>query len=74
MLNVLPSNEKVTRGTRKLRELAHSRQDKHTSTVLERSITFSRVFKVVDAEDITNRIKPFWILHQSLIEVSLIPR
>ena len=51
----LKCNEIFTRGLpKKLKDFAHKRQVKHTSTVLEPSILFHTLVKLVDAEDITN--------------------
>ena len=52
---VLKCNEIFTRGLpKKLKDFAYKRQVKHTSTVLEPSIPFHTLVKLVDAEDITN--------------------
>ena len=53
--NNLKSNEIFTKGLPKnLKDFANKRQVKHTSTVLEPSITFHTLVKLVDAEDIAN--------------------
>ena len=51
----LKCNEIFTKGLSKnLKEFANKRQVKHTSTVLEPSIPFHTLVKLVDAEDIAN--------------------
>ena len=51
----LKCNEIVTKGLPKnLKDFANKRQVKHTSTVLEPSIPFHTLVKLVDAEDIAN--------------------
>ena len=51
----LKCNEVFTKGLRKnLKDFANKRQVKHTSTVLEPSIPFHTLVKLVDAEDIAN--------------------
>ena len=51
----LKSNEIFTKGLPKnLKDFANKRQVKHTSTVLEPSISFHTLVKLVDAEDIAN--------------------
>ena len=53
--NHLKCNEIFTEGRPKnLRHFANKRQVKHTSTVLEPSIPFHTLVKLVDAEDIVN--------------------
>ena len=48
-------NEIFTKGLpKKLKDFANKRQVKHTSTVLEPSIPFHTLVKLVDAEDIAN--------------------
>ena len=48
-------NEIFTKGLpRNLKDFANKRQEKHTSTVLEPSILFHTLVKLVDAEDIPN--------------------
>ena len=48
-------NEVFTKGLPKIfKEVANKRQVKHTSTVLEPSIPFHTLVKLVDAEDIAN--------------------
>ena len=47
------SNEKFTEGLRKkIKDFANKKQVKHTSTVLEPSIPFHTLVKLVDAEDV----------------------
>ena len=56
----LKCNEIFTRGSpKKLNDFAHKRQVEHTSTVLEPSIPFHTLVKLVDVEDITNEKKIF---------------
>ena len=51
----LKSNEIFTKGLlEKLKDFANKRQMEHTSTVLEPSIPFHTLVKLVDAEDIVN--------------------
>ena len=51
----LKCNEIITKGLPKnLKDFANKRQVKHTSTVLEPSIPFHTLVKLVDAEDIAN--------------------
>ena len=51
----LKCNEIFTKGLPKnLKDLANKRQIKHTSTILEPSIPFHTLVKLVDAEDIAN--------------------
>ena len=51
----LKCNENFTKGLPKyLNDFANKRQVKHTSTVLEPSIPFHTLVKLVDAEDIAN--------------------
>ena len=51
----LKCNEIFTKGLPKnLKDFANKRQVKHTSTVLEHSIPFHTLVKLVDAEDIAN--------------------
>ena len=51
----LKCNEIFTKGLpKKLKDFANKRQVKHTSTVLEPSILFHTLVKLVDAEDIAN--------------------
>ena len=56
----LKCNEICTKGLPKnLKDFANKRQVKHTSTVLEHSIPFHTLVKLVDAEDIANdKIRP----------------
>ena len=54
-LLILKCNEIFTRSLpKKLKNFSHKKQIKHTSTVLEPSIPFHTLVKLVDAEDITN--------------------
>ena len=51
----LKGNEVITKSLpRNLKDFANKRQVKHTSTVLEHSIPFHTLVKLVDAEDIAN--------------------
>ena len=50
----LKCNEIFTKGPKNLKDFANKRQVKHTSTVLEPSIPFHTLVKLVDAEDIAN--------------------
>ena len=51
----IKSNEIFTKGLpTNLKDFANRRQVKHTSTVLEHSIPFHTLVKLVDAEDIAN--------------------
>ena len=47
-------NEIFTKGPKNTKDFANKRQLKHTSTVLEPSIPFHTLVKLVDAEDIAN--------------------
>ena len=68
----LKSNEIVTKGLPKnLRDFANKRQVKHTSTVLEPSIPFHTLVKLVDAEDIANDQKK---THDLALEINNITK
>ena len=69
---ILKCNEIFTRGLPKnLKDFANKRQVKHTSTVLEPSIPFHTLVKLVDAEDIANdKIRT----HDLTLEVNNIPK
>ena len=51
----LKNNEIFTRGLpKKVKDFAHKRQVKHVSTLLESSIPFHTLVRLVDSEDIAN--------------------
>ena len=62
----LKCNEIFTRGPpKKLKDFANKRQVKHTSTVLENSIPFHTLVKLVDAEHIANdKIRTYDLAHE----------
>ena len=68
----LKCNESFTKGLPKnLKDFANKRQIKHTSTVLEPSITFHTLVKLSDAEDIANdKIKT----HDLALEINKITK
>ena len=52
----LKNNEIFTRGLpKKVKDFAHKRQVKHVSTLLESSIPFHTLVRLVDSEDIANK-------------------
>ena len=62
----LKCNEIFTRGPpKKLKDFANKRQVKHTSTILENSIPFHTLVKLVDAEHIANdKIRTYDLAHE----------